>query len=355
MKSFLLFALVTSSVVLSSAAFAGVSGIRFKKREIKDNAEYASLISEAAASCLQRNMAAHLKFHDQNKYSKFYGNRHPRYKTPEGRKEALMKILPELAAKVRAGDRAAIAELSRREKELQTTSCVGLALTCLEEGFRAAEMEDTWAKIWDYVGRQGEDGKPLFYGSDLQKALIDLGWKSIYWNPDLSKNESWDLLEREYNPLKEGKDWNPVWGGHAYRWALVKNTREYYGIPVQDIQTLVNFGVKTPEDFKRVPFFVGIAHAGYHVFPGFHGQVIEAHSMRDMASRENIEVGPFNPLFQPLNGVANGNGAPKWTNSEHYRSGMIVVPPGYIADKSFTVPPPAVDVPPNGTKPPVRP
>lgn len=353
MKNAILFTLV-ASFALSTTAFGRASEIRFRSKEIRKNAENAHQISEVAAACLQRHMGAHLKFHDANKYSKFYGNRHPRYKTPEGRKEALLKILPALAARVKAGEPAAIQELNRREKELQTTSCVGLAVTCLGEGFIAADMEKTWDKIIEWVGRTGDDGTPLFYGTDLQKALIDLGWQSLYWNPDLSKNESWDLLEREYNPLKEGKQWNSVWGGHAYRWALVLNSQEYYGIPVHDIQTLVNFGVAPPADFKRVPFFVATAHAGYHVFPGFHGQVIEAHSMRDMSSRENIEVGPFNPLNQPLNGVAGGTGAPKWTNSEHYRSGVIVVPPGYIARKPFVVPAPAVNVPPNGTLPPIR-
>jgi hypothetical protein len=63
---------------------------------------------------------------------------------------------------------------------------------------------------------------------------------------------------------------------------------------------------------------VGIAHAGYHVFPGRKGDVIEAHSMRNIAARDNIEFSEFNPL-------ATGGG-PRWTNSEKYRSGLIVVP-----------------------------
>ena len=341
--------LLALSLLTSASAFAGASPIDFSPEEIAANARNAKLISDTAASCLSKTWDTHNKFYNQRRYSKYYGNRKPEHKTVDGRKQVLLKLLPELNARVSRGDRAALAELVSREKELEATSCIGLTLKCLGEGFRTAGMGDTWAKIHEWVGRKGDDGSPLFYGTDLQKALVDLGWKSLYWNPDLSMNAEWDQLEAELNPVKDGKKWNPIWGGHAYRWSLVKRKQDYYGIPVQDITTLVNFGVKTPEEFKKVPFYVGTAHAGYHVFPGFKGQVIEAHSMRELNSHSNLEVGAFNPLFQEVNGVANGNGAPKWTRIEHYRSGMIVVPPGYISDKPYQEPPRAVGTPPNGT------
>jgi len=349
------FPLLSALALLSSPdARAGSSGVTFTAEEIAANVANSKQISETAATCLTRTWNEHKSFYEQRKYSKFYGNRHPKYKTVQGRKNALLSLLPALAKRVRKGDSAAIAELNARERELETTSCIGLAMQCLGEGFVSAGMDGTWSKIKTWVGRSNEDGEYLFYGTDLQKALVDLGWKSIYWNPALSQNAEWDRLEQAFNPLKEGKEWNPVWGGHVVRWASVLRQKNYYGIPVHDIQTLVNFGVNPPAEFKQAPFFVATAHAGYHVFPGFNGQVIEAHSMRELSSKDNIEVGMFNPLYQPVNGVANGNGAPKWTRSEHYRSGMIVVPPGYISDKPYITPAPTVNVPPNGTKPPVR-
>ena len=341
-----------SAIAVAQPSFAGVSEVNFTPEEIAANAMNAPKISETSAACLTRYWNSHTAFHKQRGYSKYYGNRNPKYKTPELRKQALLALLPELAKKVRKKDPAALAELDTRERELENTSCIGLALTCLGEGFKSAGMDATWQKIWDWIGRPGPEGEPLFYGTDLQKALVDLGWKSLYWNPDLSMNEEWDELEKAFNPLQEGKEWNPVWGGHAYRWSQVLRKKEYYGVPVHDIRTLVNFGITPGAEFKTVPFYVGTAHAGYHVFPGFRGQVIEAHSMRELRSRENLEVGMFNPLYQPVNGVQGGNGAPKWTRSEHYRSGVIVVPPGYLADKPYTVPPAAVNTPPNGTVPP---
>ena len=56
-------------------------------------------------------------------------------------------------------------------------------------------------------------------------------------------------------------------------------------------------------------------------FPGLAGKVVEAHSMRTMIAKDNIEVAPFNPL-------ATG-GAPRWTSSEKYRSGLIAVPSAF--------------------------
>ena len=335
------------TLLLTTNAFAGASPIEFTVEELAASHQNAKLISETAAACLQKTWETHNKFYQQRQYSKYYGNRKPEHKTAQGRKEVLLRLLPELNARVARGDRNALAELTKREQELEATSCIGLTLKCLGDGFKTAGMDDTWQKIWDWLARKGDDGAPLFYGTDLQKALVDLGWKSMYWNPDLSMNEEWDRLEAEMNPVKEGKKWNPIWGGHAYRWSLVKRKQDYYGIPVQDIQTLVNFGGKTPEEFKKVPFFVGTAHAGYHVFPGYKGQVIEAHSMRELKSHHNLEVGAFNPLVQEVNGVPNGNGAPKWTRIEHYRSGMILVPPGYISDKPYVEPKAAVGTPPN--------
>ncbi len=319
----------------------------FSQAEIAADQQNAQVISNTAAACLQNTWDTHISFYNSHGYSKFYGNRRTDYKTADGRKEALLKILPDLANRVRSGDEAAISELNARERQLETTACVDLARKCLGQGFHAAGMDDTWAKIDAWVKRSGPDGRPLVFGTDLQKALVALGWKSLYWNPDLTHNEAWDNAEQNAYPPKQGMKWNPVWGGHALRWASVRNQRQYYGIPIQDIQTLVNFGTNPPADFQSVPFFVGTAHSGYHVFPGFNGRVIEAHSVRELKSIDNMQIGPFNPLYQDMNGVAGGNGSPKWTNSEHYRSGVVVVPPGFLPDKPFAVPPPSTSTPPD--------
>jgi hypothetical protein len=80
----------------------------------------------------------------------------------------------------------------------------------------------------------------------------------------------------------------------------------------------VNFNRTLPQDFKAVPLFIGTAHTGFHVFPGYNGIVIEGHSVRHITSSTMIETSEFNPL-KPGGGP---QGLP-------YRSGLFSVPPGY--------------------------
>ncbi len=74
-----------------------------------------------------------------------------------------------------------------------------------------------------------------------------------------------------------------------------------------------------PSFMASAPLFVGVAHAGYHVFPGVDGQVIEAHSSRPLNWFNNLERTQFNPLHK--------EGGPVWSKSEKYRSGVIALPP----------------------------
>ena len=83
---------------------------------------------------------------------------------------------------------------------------------------------------------------------------------------------------------------------------------------------LVGFGTTVPAEFRNVPFFVGVAPTGYHVFPGFAGDIIEAHSTRRLDSIDNLERSAFNPL--------KTGGGPRWTTTEKYRSGLVGIPPG---------------------------
>lgn len=325
-------------------AHAGASGLEFSAEEIARNKQNSFAISQTASACLHRKWDEHLTFYSSHGYSKFYGNRNPKHNTTDGRKLVLLKILrPQLFSEAdkRAIEQQKIItltgyenyirdvnvgayqeiqrikpELSKRENELVASSCIGMTMACLSEAMQANGMSETWKKIYAYVAKNNN-----FYGTDLQKALVDLGWKSLYWNPDPSQNNAWDQEDRIVAPLQAGRVWNPIWGGHAEMYNSVMRKKIYYGIPVTDSTTLVGFGTQVPATFKKVPFFIGTAHSGYHVFPGTKGLVIEAHSMRALSSRDNLEFGNFNPLDQQ-----NGGG-PRWTNIEHYRSGMIVVPP----------------------------
>lgn len=270
----------------------------FSSSEVQAHKARIDIITGTAAKCLETTYQDHVDFFRRWGVSRYYGDRKPEYQTVEGRRAALARY------------GAPVSLVS----ELEGISCIGLTLRCLGEGFAAAEMQTTWNKIYAKLA----EGRK-FYGTDLQSMLRELGWKVLYWNPNLSKNEAWDAEDKALNPLKPGQTWNPVWGGHAYRYLMVQRKGEYYGVRVDDATSLVNFGDRVPEALKRYPFFVGTAHAGYHVFPGFNAKVIEAHSMRNLNAFDNLEVSWFNPL--------GTGGGPRWTRTEKYRSGLIAVPP----------------------------
>ncbi len=269
----------------------------FSSSEIRKHRDSLDEFCDVAADFLDWVYSDHLAFYDKWGVSKYYGNRKPEHKTYEKRVAQLRKF----------GKPTFLAD------QQVATACITLAMQACERGFNATGMSSTWKKINNQLKIDQK-----FYGTDLQIMLQQLGWKIYYWNPDPSKNAEWDADDLATNPLKPGRKWMPVWGGHALRYASVKNKGIYYDAKVDNGTKLVGFKKTQPASFKTVPFYVGIAHAGYHVFPGRRGDVIEAHSMRQMIAKDNIEVAPFNPLAK--------GGAPRWTNSEKYRSGLIAVP-----------------------------
>jgi hypothetical protein len=269
----------------------------FSTAEIRKHRETLDVFTDAAADFLDWVFADHVAFFNKWGVSKYYGDRKPEHRTKERRMAQLRKFgKPQFLA-----------------DQQVATACVVLAMQACERGFIATGMANTWKKIHAQLKIDNK-----LYGTDLQIMLQQLGWKLYYWNPDPSQNAAWDAEDQALNPLRPGRKWMPVWGGHALRHASAVNRGVYYDAKIDNVTKLVGFKKTEPAAFKTVPFFVGIAHAGYHVFPGRRGDVVEAHSMREMIARDNIEVAPFNPLTQ--------GGAPRWTRSEKYRSGVIAVP-----------------------------
>lgn len=269
----------------------------FTTLEIQKHRANIDVITKTATTCLVDTYSEHVRFFEKWKISKYYGNRKPEHRTEALRRRELQKFgAPENLI-----------------SQLEPISCIGLTISCLEKGFAAANLTATWEKIHKQLSVGNR-----FLGTDLQSMLVQLGWKSLYWNPDPSQNVTWDAEDRVLVPLKPGRKWMPVWGGHAARYAGVLKRGDYAGIPIHDATTLVGFKNRPPPDLARVPLFIGTAHAGYHVFPGFGAKVIEAHSMRALNDPQSLEVSVFNPI---------GGGGPKWTRSEHYRSGVLVIPP----------------------------
>jgi hypothetical protein len=289
MKKLLLTLLL--AVTLPSWAVAGFRGsVDFTAEEKAAHARHIGTITKVARQHLEDIWKEHQAFHRKHGVSKFYGDRSLALNTRDKRIAAL---------------RAAGAPVSLVD-QLQPTSCVGLTMQALAAGFQKpndAALAKAWQKISTYARANDLDGCALL------DALQKLGWRIAYWNPSPADNARWDQQDGN----RKSKGW------HAYRYSTVMNRGTYYFNKVDDKSLLVGFGTTVPAEFRRATFFVGVAHTGYHVFPGFVGDVIEAHSTRPLASVNNLEKNPFNPL-------ATG-GAPRWTPSEMYRSGLVGIPP----------------------------
>ena len=272
---------------------AGFQGsIEFTADEQAAHQRHVGTLTATARKYLEDIWADHLAFHQRWGVSKYYGDRSQLLNTRAKR----------IAALQAAGAPVSLVD------QLQPTSCVGLSLKGLGAGVDAvgdAALTRAWKKVQAFTRANDQDGSALLHG--LQK----LGWRIAYWNPAPQDNAKWDQEEKNW----ESKGW------HAYRYSTVMGTRgNYYYNKVDDKTLLVGFGTRVPAAFKSKPFFVAVAHTGYHVFLGFNGEVIEAHSTRPLDSIKNLERSPFNPL-------ANG-GAPRWTATAKYRSGLIAMPPG---------------------------
>ncbi len=312
MKKLLLFA--TTFISLSAYTQTAATAISLTQNELNKYLVNKEQINQATTQCMNSIWDIHINFYNQYGMSKYYGDRNPDLNTRAKR----LSIIQE------AGVDPKVVDMQ------EPISCIGLTMRCLGVGFRStqdANVIQLWKKIENIVHANGVSGVVLI--QNLQK----LGWKVMYWNPEPASNKIWDaedvinfkdtkIVKWDSGVKNEfGQNvFNVGWGQHQafYRQVVTKNL--YYGIRVDDKSTLVDMKNNIPESFKQAPLFVGVAHAGYHVFPGMFGEVIEAHSMRRLNSIMNLERAPFNPYI---------GGAPMWTNSEKYRSGLVAVPPGY--------------------------
>ena len=289
MRFFVLLVLTFSSL----PAFSGFeSSINFSENEKAIHRNDIAKIMKAGADCLKKDLDHHNSFYKKYGISPFYGDRSSFSKLSDSKKRAFLKRLG------LSGDLV---------NKLEPTSCVGLAVKCLEKGFFAANEKQIWRKLKDFT--QAND----FDGTALQHGLRELGWKVLYWNPDTAQNERWDEDEANEDPDNN----KHFWGYHAYRWSTIHRSSKYMYNTVDDYSSLVNFETNPPEALQNIPFFIGTAHTGYHVFPGTYGRVIEGHSTRSITDSHTMESSMFNPLED--GGGPRGN----------YKTGLIAVPPNY--------------------------
>jgi hypothetical protein len=310
---------------LSLRAFAFHGDVSFTPDEVRAHQQALPTIMATASKCLQDDLDRHHQFIQKYGISAFYGenaafakvtttdgagNEVKRDTTSEEKRDMLrQRGFPESLVQQFVPSGSCPNGRASCPLRLEVTSCIGLALKCLQQGFSAVGHDAMWARLRAFTRANDVTGNSLQYG--LQK----LGWKTVYWNPDTSAAARWDAAEQAAYPG------NPkgIWGKHVQTLASVMNEQMYGGLHVDDATSAVNFGRNGPPEIsKKVPFFVGIAHQGYHVFPGMYGQIIEGHSTRSIDDANTLQTSPFNPLVQ--------GGGPR---GGPYKSGLIAIPPGY--------------------------
>lgn len=266
-----------------------------------------------AKSCLENYKTSHINFYRSNCrvnrkgkkvcLSKYFGDR--KYSKKRGKFRSDGEPLQYLGDALRA---AGFPESMMNRME--NTSCVGMALSCLGQAFKATGQSKQWQKVRRFVYANGVGG------TSLQHSLQKIGWTVFYWNPETAstidaETRKWDIQEKNW----ESKGW------HNYRLNRVRNSNRYWYNTIDDKYSMVGFQKGTPSILYNVPFWVGTAHTGYHVFPGTYSEVIEAHSTQPITAYKNMEFSQFAPM--------KSGGGPRWTATQKYRSGMIALPPGY--------------------------
>lgn len=137
---------------------------------------------------------------------------------------------------------------------LTKSSCVVWAMECAEYAFDKVGMSAQWDAIAKITRRN------QLKGTILIGELIKKNWTGIYWNPDTTD---------------KADD-----GEHSYSNYIAKTKKTYYGVRVQD--RIVDYRRSTPDltgiaKLKKVPFWIGCAGGGRHVFCGTGGNVSEFH------------------------------------------------------------------------------
>ncbi len=320
-RIFALGALALVTALPSPSQAAGWNGsVEFTEAEKSAHLQALPQILDTASECLEFDLRRHKTFIKEYGVSAFYGDNSSfavktlrdgtRVATTKEEKREFLREegLDEESVEALVPNGECKGGLDECPEMMQPTSCIGLVMKCLKKGMLEAGHAETWQKIRLFALANGVSGNSVIH------ALRGLGWKAVYWNPDTSRNEKWDERDRRNHP---GNPKN-IWGQHADSWKTVQEKRKYYLNDVDDAESLVDFGHFPPRWLKKVPFFFGIAHLGYHVFPATYGDIMEAHSTRKITDKKTVEKSKFQPLI-PLGGPRGGQ----------YNSGLMAIPPGY--------------------------
>lgn len=201
------------------------------------------------------------------------------------------------------GSLVGIQEEQPRHGDLQMTGSLLWVLKHVSAAYAASGKSERAEQIVRLVQNNGNH--PYLLLVELQKD----GWHSIYWNPDVA------LPDDDKKASLHLRSWQEAQKG------------TYFNNTIKVDYLLTNYrptkGSKTKKDLsslkklKRVPFWVGLANYGRHIFVGYQDHLSEAHSAEMPTSNNLIMDSEFG----------------KWHGhypSEKLLSGIIMVPPGSL-------------------------
>tara|TARA_B110001454_G_C12723292_1_gene436289 strand:+ start:165 stop:1118 length:954 start_codon:yes stop_codon:yes gene_type:complete len=304
---FLLFICVLTSQNLFSAEKSPFKGeISFTEAEIEFHKDH---IQELISTTVQEQKEFTQKFkqvYDDCGVSLLFGFKSKFSKLNLTQKENFISKIAKCAAPPSAQD-------------LMITSCEMHTHRFLGKGFVASNQVRVYEKLMAFYNANQRTGIALGY------ALKKLGWKVVYWNTDATQKHPTPSDVKKIGATPED---------HIYSYYIANKYKTYYHVPVDYL--MVNFNpsknssvVKNTTDltdFYKVPYFIGVPHGGFHVFPGYHGWVNESHSPHEPNNPRNIEEGYFNPPYgspKGLNSIVDGK-----PSKIYYYSGILLLPPG---------------------------
>ena len=176
--------------------------------------------------------------------------------------------------------------------DLRVGSCIGWALDVTGAAYREVGLAAVWQRIYTITVNNGARGTVLC------RELVRDGWTGIYWNPDVATPADGDAEHTFSAKMARG-------GSGKYYEIPVKGMITNYRPSSTSTTALDASGIRRLE---KVPYWVGCARGGKHVFVGTRGNVSEFH----------WEAQPTNPdaITQvPLEAFA-------------WLSGILCVPPG---------------------------
>jgi hypothetical protein len=152
--------------------------------------------------------------------------------------------------------------------DVKQMSCIGWALEVTGAAYQAIGR----GAVWTLIRRATVVRQAL--GTVLLEQLLKDGWTGVYWNPDTK------------NPADGSNE-------HPFSASVARSQKSYYKLRVSD--SIVDYKATPPnragiEKLAKMPYWVGIARGGMHVFCGSRESVSEYHWDHGPTSTTAIEV-----------------------------------------------------------------